>query len=43
ASLKFLFDGQRINDKDTPKNLEMENGDVIEVYHEQVGGAVMLL
>lgn len=38
ASLRFLFDGRRINDEETPKALEMENDDVIEVYQEQTGG-----
>ncbi len=38
ASLRFLFDGRRIDDSETPKALEMEDGDVIEVYQEQVGG-----
>ncbi|KAK0403894.1 hypothetical protein QR680_017181 [Steinernema hermaphroditum] len=38
ASLRFLFDGRRINDEDTPKTLDMEEDDVIEVYQEQVGG-----
>lgn len=36
TSLRFLFDGRRINDDETPKALEMEQDDVIEVY--QVGG-----
>ncbi|KHN88350.1 Small ubiquitin-related modifier [Toxocara canis] len=39
-SLRFLFDGRRINDDDTPKTLEMEEDDVIEVYQEQVGGCL---
>ena len=38
TSLRFLFDGKRINDKETPKSLEMEQEDVIEVYQEQIGG-----
>ncbi|CAO4360484.1 unnamed protein product [Caenorhabditis nigoni] len=38
SSLRFLFDGRRINDEDTPKSLEMEDDDVIEVYQEQLGG-----
>ena len=38
TSLRFLFDGRRIDDAETPKQLEMEDGDVIEVYQEQVGG-----
>lgn len=39
-SLRFLFDGRRINDDETPKALEMEDGDCIEVYQEQVGGCL---
>merc|ERR1711993_125139 len=38
SSLRFLFDGRRINDDETPKALEMEQDDVIEVYQEQTGG-----
>ena len=38
STLRFLFDGNRINDEDTPKSLDMEDGDTIEVYQEQVGG-----
>lgn len=30
-TLRFLFDGRRVNDEDTPKSLEMEEDDVIEV------------
>ena len=33
---RFLFDGKRINDDETPKQLEMEDNDTIEVYQEQV-------
>lgn len=40
-SLRFLFDGKRINDTDTPKLLEMEEEDTIEVYQEQQGGAII--
>lgn len=39
TSLRFLFDGKRINDTDTPKQLEMEEDDTIEVYQEQQGGS----
>merc|ERR1711928_60900 len=38
SSLRFLFDGRRSNDDETPKALEMEQDDVIEVYQEQTGG-----
>ncbi|XP_073970803.1 small ubiquitin-related modifier-like [Rhodnius prolixus] len=39
SSLRFLFDGRRINDDETPKQLEMRNDDLIEVYQEQTGGS----
>ena len=42
TSLRFLFDGRRINDDETPKALEMEQDDVIEVYQEQTGGRHLL-
>ena len=38
SSLKFLLDGQRINDEDTPQTLKMEEDDLIEVFREQTGG-----
>merc|ERR1712243_342488 len=38
TSLRFLLDGRRINDDETPKALEMEQDAVIEVYQEQTGG-----
>eukprot|EP00740_Mantoniella_antarctica_P006241 CAMPEP_0181363246 /NCGR_PEP_ID=MMETSP1106-20121128/8588_1 /TAXON_ID=81844 /ORGANISM="Mantoniella antarctica, Strain SL-175" /LENGTH=93 /DNA_ID=CAMNT_0023477555 /DNA_START=41 /DNA_END=322 /DNA_ORIENTATION=- len=37
-SVRFLFDGQRINPNMTPKDLEMEDGDSIDAMMEQVGG-----
>ncbi|XP_048208063.1 small ubiquitin-related modifier 1-like [Perognathus longimembris pacificus] len=36
-SLRILFEGQRIAVNHTPKELEMEEEDVIEVYQEQTG------
>ncbi|XP_075237142.1 small ubiquitin-related modifier-like [Lycorma delicatula] len=42
-SLRFLFDGRRINDEDTPKQLEMQNDDIIEVYQEQTGGSTRIV
>lgn len=35
---RFIFDGERIKDDDTPDTLEMENGDEIDVMVEQTGG-----
>jgi len=39
-SLRFMYEGRRINDHDTPKELEMQNEDIIEVYQEQTGGSL---
>jgi len=36
--LRFVFDGHRITDEDTPKSLGMMNEDVIEIYQERTGG-----
>ncbi|KAK0167641.1 hypothetical protein PV327_005012 [Microctonus hyperodae] len=36
--VRFRFDGQPINETDTPSALEMEEGDTIEVYQQQTGG-----
>ena len=37
-TVRFLFDGARINDKDTPDSLKMEEGDTIDAVAEQTGG-----
>lgn len=39
TSVRFLFDGNRINANQTPQELDMEDGDVIDVMVEQQGGA----
>ncbi|CAG9833526.1 unnamed protein product [Diabrotica balteata] len=36
--VRFRFDGNPINDTDTPNSLEMDEGDTIEVYQQQTGG-----
>ena len=38
-----MFDGKRINDDETPKLLEMEDNDTIDVYQEQVCFNKMIL
>ncbi|GLB42592.1 putative ubiquitin homologues [Lyophyllum shimeji] len=38
-SIRFLYDGARIADDDTPTSLEMEDNDTIDVMVEQVGGS----
>ena len=35
---RFIFDGERLKEDDTPDKLEMENGDEIDVMVEQTGG-----
>jgi len=41
--LRFVFDGHRITDDDTPKKLGMINDDVIEIYQERSGGCMQRL
>ncbi len=36
-AVRFIFDGSRINSSQTPEDLEMEDGDVIDVMMEQAG------
>lgn len=38
STVRFRFDGQAINEQDTPSTLEMEEGDTIEIYQQQTGG-----
>ncbi|VDM07910.1 unnamed protein product [Wuchereria bancrofti] len=42
GSLRFLFDGRRINDEDTPKTLEIEEDDIIEVSEFHVDSKAQL-
>ncbi|KAL5234114.1 hypothetical protein ACI65C_001524 [Semiaphis heraclei] len=41
--LRFVFDGHRITDDDTPKKLGMIDDDVIEIYQERTGGCMQRL
>nr|XP_051711917.1 small ubiquitin-related modifier 2-like [Oryctolagus cuniculus] len=36
--IRFRFDGQPINESDTPAQLEMEDEDRIDVFQQQTGG-----
>eukprot|EP01025_Chloroclados_australasicus_P003982 TRINITY_DN10953_c0_g1_i1.p3 TRINITY_DN10953_c0_g1~~TRINITY_DN10953_c0_g1_i1.p3 ORF type:complete len:112 (+),score=14.85 TRINITY_DN10953_c0_g1_i1:196-531(+) len=38
--VRFIFDGERISDTDTPSSLNMQNNDIIEVLIEQQGGCI---
>ncbi|OLY84285.1 Ubiquitin-like protein pmt3/smt3 [Smittium mucronatum] len=40
SSVRFLFDGQRLAPTNTPKELEMEDGDTIDAMVEQIGGCL---
>jgi len=42
-NVRFLFDGERLHENQTPKDLNMENGDEIDVVIEQVGGRCLPL
>ena len=37
--VRFMFDGKRLNEGDTPTALDMEDGDCIDVVQEQTGGS----
>lgn len=37
-AVRFLFDGQRLSDNDTPQQLGMQDGDIIDVALQQIGG-----
>ena len=41
-SCRFVYDGARVRHDDTPKGLNMEDGDVIEAVVEQSGGTFLL-
>ena len=36
-SVRFLFDGMRLHPNSTPRDMDMEDGDVIDVMVEQSG------
>ncbi|OAX79089.1 hypothetical protein ACJ72_06593 [Emergomyces africanus] len=38
SSVRFLFDGTRVRQDDTPDTLDMADGDTLEVHQEQIGG-----
>ena len=40
-TIRFTFDGNRLKESDTPKGLDMEEGDTIEVFQQQSGGKLL--
>lgn len=41
-SLRFMLDGRRVQPDDTPKMLELEDNDQLDVMLETLGGATRL-
>jgi len=39
SSVRFLFDGNRVQPTDSPDSLDMSDGDCLEVHQEQIGGS----
>lgn len=39
-SVRFVYEGERVQPNNTPEELEMEDGDTIEVMAEQLGGCL---
>lgn len=39
-SIRFIFDGQRLNGNQTPKELDMQDNDIIDAVIQQVGGYI---
>ncbi|XP_068178284.1 small ubiquitin like modifier 2a [Antennarius striatus] len=42
SQIRFRFDGQPVNETDTPSQLEMEDEDTIDVFQQQTGGHSLL-
>ncbi|KAF4622316.1 hypothetical protein D9613_009260 [Agrocybe pediades] len=42
GTFKFTYDGTRVNKDDTPAGLGMEDGDQVDAFLEQLGGATRL-
>ena len=38
GGVRFMFDGRRLAEDDTPRTLDMEDGDAIDALAEQTGG-----
>ncbi|KAF8510116.1 small ubiquitin-like modifier [Hysterangium stoloniferum] len=43
SNIRFLYEGTRITDDDTPMTLGMEENDAIDVMVEQVGGSLLFV
>lgn len=43
GAFRYVLDGVRIAETDTPESLELEDGDIIDCMMEQVGGGGFLI
>lgn len=41
GNVRFRFDGNPVNETDTPSQLEMEDSDSIDVFQQQTGGSLL--
>ncbi|EYU39456.1 hypothetical protein MIMGU_mgv1a020750mg [Erythranthe guttata] len=38
GSIRFMIDGDRIRETQTPRDLKLEDGDLIDAFNDQIGG-----
>ncbi|KAG1824816.1 ubiquitin-related domain-containing protein [Suillus subaureus] len=42
GTFKFTYDGKRLRAENTPVDMEMEDGDIIDAHLEQLGGGTII-
>ncbi|KAG1897859.1 ubiquitin-related domain-containing protein [Suillus fuscotomentosus] len=42
GTFKFIYDGRRLRAENTPLDMEMEDGDIIDAHLEQLGGGTII-
>ncbi|KAG2751765.1 hypothetical protein P692DRAFT_20855962 [Suillus brevipes Sb2] len=42
GTFKFTYDGKRLRAENTPMDMEMEDGDIIDAHLEQLGGGTII-
>ncbi|KAG2131148.1 ubiquitin-related domain-containing protein [Suillus cothurnatus] len=42
GTFKFTYDGKRLTPENTPIDMEMEDGDIIDAHLEQLGGGTII-
>ncbi|KAG2346236.1 hypothetical protein BDR05DRAFT_959847 [Suillus weaverae] len=42
GTFKFTYDGKRLRAENTPVDMEMEDGDIIDAHLEQLGGSTII-